>query len=90
MIKNLVLIRDVSVIICPLCKDEVWSRHRHDMRHCKCGGCFIDGGRDYSRIGFEYLLEPKIKMADIIYNKKNDMYVIEYKPEPIDDKNELK
>lgn len=42
----------VTAIICPLCDDRPWSRHRHDMRYCKCGYCYIDGGRDYARIGY--------------------------------------
>ncbi len=42
----------VEAVRCPRCADEVWSRHRHDMRYCKCGYCFIDGGRHYSRVGY--------------------------------------
>lgn len=43
----------VEAIKCKDCQDIVWSRHRHDMRYCKCGKCFIDGGRHYTRVGFE-------------------------------------
>lgn len=42
----------VAAIECPRCQEQVWSRHRHDFRHCKCGYCFIDGGRDYTRTGY--------------------------------------
>lgn len=39
-------------IECPLCHEQIWSRHRHDCRPCSCGYCYIDGGRDYNRIGW--------------------------------------
>jgi len=42
----------VQGIECPLCGDRVWSRATHDMRYCRCGYCFVDGGRSYSRIGY--------------------------------------
>jgi hypothetical protein len=41
----------VSGVKCRVCGDEIWSRHRHDFRYCKCGECFVDGGRDYLRCG---------------------------------------
>lgn len=41
----------VKGIECPECGDRVWSRHRHDWRKCKCGAVFVDGGRDYLRVG---------------------------------------
>ena len=31
---------------CLECGDEIESVHRHDFVRCKCGGIFIDGGRD--------------------------------------------
>lgn len=37
---------------CPLCKDLIFSRTRHDMRKCSCGAIFVDGGFDYLRMGF--------------------------------------
>lgn len=42
----------VSAIRCLKCGDTVWSRHRHDLRRCRCNACYIDGGRDYTRVGF--------------------------------------
>lgn len=39
---------------CLLCKDELYSMHRHDWVSCKCGAVYIDGGQeDYIRIGGE-------------------------------------
>lgn len=42
----------VSGICCPRCLSHVWSRHRHDMRYCPCEYSFVDGGRDYTRVGY--------------------------------------
>jgi len=39
-------------LLCPICKEEITSKHRHDFRHCKCGECFVDGGLDYFRFGY--------------------------------------
>jgi len=32
---------------CPDCKDVIYSVNRHDYRHCSCGRCMVDGGKDY-------------------------------------------
>lgn len=42
----------VDAIRCPKCDKTVWSRFRHDWRHCPCGYCSVDGGRDYTKVGF--------------------------------------
>lgn len=42
----------VQGIRCPKCEAELWSRHRHDMRSCPCGYCYVDGGRNYTRVGW--------------------------------------
>lgn len=39
-------------IQCPRCYDQVWSRHRHDLRYCTCRYAYVDGGRDYTRVGW--------------------------------------
>lgn len=36
---------------CDKCGDIIYSTDRHDFKRCKCGGCFVDGGRDYFRYG---------------------------------------
>jgi ribosomal protein S27E len=38
-------------VMCPKCKDVIWSRSVHDMRYCGCKNTFVDGGRDYLRYG---------------------------------------
>lgn len=42
----------IHTVICPKCKEEIYSRAQHDFRKCSCGNIFIDGGFSYSRIGF--------------------------------------
>jgi hypothetical protein len=37
-------------IVCPKCKDRIFSRSRHDFVSCKCGEVSIDGGLDYCKI----------------------------------------
>lgn len=41
----------VKGVKCPCCKEIIYSRTRHDFKHCSCGKIFIDGGRDYIRYG---------------------------------------
>lgn len=38
-------------IRCLKCNDIIESKHVHDLKKCKCGACFIDGGDKYTRIG---------------------------------------
>lgn len=38
---------------CNKCGDVMYSIDRHDFRHCKCGACAVDGGRDYLKISGE-------------------------------------
>jgi hypothetical protein len=40
---------------CARCGDVIESRYRHDYVSCKCGGIFVDGGKDYIRRGGETL-----------------------------------
>lgn len=45
--------RRIYGVTCPLCKDFVFSRARHDMRSCTCGAVAIDGGRDYTKVSWD-------------------------------------
>ncbi len=38
-------------IQCKKCKDIITSNNRHDMKYCKCGAVFVDGGSWYGRAG---------------------------------------
>lgn len=62
----------VFAIICPKCKDTVYSRTRHDFRWCSCGNCYIDGGFDYTKVGWKYDL-PKNTWVKITCSKQ-DLY----------------
>ena len=42
-----------NAIQCNLCGDIIESTYRHDFVECSCKACFVDGGRDYQRIGYE-------------------------------------
>ena len=47
-------------IRCLNCNDIIESTSVHDLKECKCGACFIDGGDKYVRIAFT-LNEDKIQ-----------------------------
>ena len=38
-------------IKCLKCNDIIESLSVHDLKECKCGACFIDGGDKYTRVG---------------------------------------
>ena len=41
-----------NAIQCKLCGEIIESTHRHNLVACKCGACYVDGGHDYLRRGF--------------------------------------
>lgn len=43
---------NVNAIHCLDCGDTPESKHRHDFRWCRCGKVFVDGGRDYQKVGY--------------------------------------
>ena len=43
-----------NAIKCLKCGDVIESTYRHDWVQCSCGACFVDGGRDYMRVGGNY------------------------------------
>ena len=43
----------VKALTCPRCKDTIFSRARHDMHSCSCGGISVDGGFDYLRVAWQ-------------------------------------
>lgn len=44
-----------NALKCKLCGDIIESKSTHDFVRCKCGKCFVDGGKDYVRYGVEKL-----------------------------------
>lgn len=62
MIDNPIVEGKTTGIECLICGDKIWSRHQHDFRRCKCGKCFVDGGRAYLRYGGDL---DKIRQCEI-------------------------
>ena len=46
----------VKGLVCPRCRQFVYSRAHHDMRSCKCGAVSVDGGFEY----FRALVDPEL------------------------------
>lgn len=52
-----------NMVKCLICNDIVESKSRHDLKSCRCGETFVDGGLLYVRVGskcwnsFEYMTE---------------------------------
>lgn len=40
-----------NAIQCRKCKDIIESTYVHDFKWCKCKSVFVDGGKEYRRIG---------------------------------------
>jgi len=40
-----------NAIRCKLCGDVIESKFTHDFVECSCGKSFVDGGKEYARIG---------------------------------------
>lgn len=51
----------VSCIICPSCKDIIYSRARHDFRWCSCKEVAVDGGQDYFKVVFNKNIPKTVK-----------------------------
>ena len=49
--KDFALYRFQEALHCFQCDQVVFSVMHHDQRHCKCGAVFVDGGKDYLRVG---------------------------------------
>lgn len=63
----------INAIVCPECKDIIFSRTRHDCRGCSCGDTFIDGGFDYVKVGAKNL--NKIENKTLFVNTtKEELY----------------
>lgn len=54
----------VAALKCPICETVIWSRARHDFRNCTCKKCFIDGGRAYTRTGWDPDIRPIMGVLD--------------------------
>lgn len=62
----------VNGLICPTCKDKIYSRTTHDMRFCSCGEIAIDGGFDYTKVSFKKAIPESVKLE--IDASKDELY----------------
>lgn len=68
------VLRQVSAVQCPKCKEVVISRASHDFHACSCRAVAIDGGRDYLRLGYDSGLNPTVCKIELIGLKFFDLY----------------
>ena len=52
-LNNIMKYKYVTGIVCPSCKEFIYSRAHYDCHYCSCGEVMVDGGFDYLRIGFK-------------------------------------
>ena len=64
----------ITALVCPKCKDTIFSRTRHDMRFCSCGTVAIDGGFDYCKVSGKPPLEFKELDLDVTERELYDDY----------------
>ena len=58
----------VNCIVCPSCKDVIYSRARHDFHFCSCGEIAIDGGFEYMRMSYKSV-KPEIVVREVDVTK---------------------
>ena len=58
-------------VLCLLCGDKPYSRHRHDFQWCRCGAVAVDGGQSYLRRVYKQGLDQSniIDISIIVSNK---------------------
>lgn len=54
-------------IKCKKCDTVIYSAHRHDMKYCKCGAVYVDGGMVYLKRGGQ--LDQIIEQSIVIDQK---------------------
>lgn len=59
---------EINAIKCPVCKDTIYSRARHDFRYCSCKAVSIDGGLDYQKVSWDDKIS---NFEDILHIKLN-------------------
>jgi hypothetical protein len=56
----------VHGIECPVCKEQLYSKRTHDWRPCKCSYCYVDGGREYMRVGYGVYIDGEPLLTSLI------------------------
>ncbi len=64
----------VYAIQCPKCRDIIFSRAHYDCHHCTCGACMIDGGFEYSRVGFSLDVGEPLRVELEVNLTKQELY----------------
>lgn len=64
----------INAIKCLQCESIIYSRFGHDFRHCSCGACFVDGGRDYFRYGYTDIEKIQVLELELDQMNKVDKY----------------
>jgi len=62
----------VSAYICPVCKNIIYSRAKHDFRWCSCKEIAVDGGFDYHKVS--YMNKPPKSVTISIDATKEELY----------------
>lgn len=57
--------------VCPQCFEHLISSYCHDFRKCSCGYLFIDGGKEYLRMGIDTTKKIEFNMYDIDHYNDN-------------------
>jgi hypothetical protein len=63
-----ITIKNASSLLCLNCRQEIMSVHRHDFVSCWCGDIYIDGGRDYTKTGWQDTAVYSSFVADWSFN----------------------
>lgn len=62
----------VNAYICPVCKNIIYSRAKHDFRQCSCKEIAVDGGFDYHKVS--YMNKPPKSVTVSIDATKEELY----------------
>lgn len=63
----------VTAVQCPSCGDVIFSRSHHDFRGCSCRRTFIDGGREYTKVGFRKSMPVTISL-ELLNSDENRIF----------------
>jgi len=62
----------VRGIVCPSCKEFIWSVTRHHFKSCKCKKMSIDGGTSYLKVVGNW--DGKTEVRDVPDNKGSSWF----------------
>lgn len=50
---------------CASCHTVIWSQQPNDLKWCKCGSIFVDGGLEYLRRGYRISRSDFIDLSKV-------------------------